>query len=357
MWLFSSTHRTTAFSGGSKYSPTISRTFSTKNGSVESLKCFCRCGSNPKACQMRCTVDFDTRVSAAICRILQCVPPFGFVSSVLRTNCATRSSLIGRGRPGRNSSCNPATSYLRKRRRHLPTVALVSSNCRAICRFVLPEALSKIILARITNPAGRDRELAKPSSCSRCSGFKTKAAFGRPIAIGTPILHWRYLNSQQYYCHLFMGHYTSSSVPSSFCLRATRQTGEAQGVLRSRELFVCASSPRTWKQRQRGETVKRQSLFVLDVSLGLAIVAMVGVSAYRPKIEAGKGARAIEAAFRDGLYQAKLDVQDARMPRLRTSRWGNNPHRAVFIAGYEQGYREYSEAQSGKLAEPTAAEF
>src|SRR5467141_3173833 len=234
MWLFSSTHKTTAFSGGFKYNPTISRTFSTKNGSVESLKCFCRCGSNPKACQMRCTVDFDTRVSAAICRILQCVPPFGFVSSVWRTNCATRSSLIGRGRPGRNSSCNPATSYFRKRRRHLPTVALVSSNCRAICRFVLPEALSKIILARITNPAGRDRELAKPSSCSRCSGFKTKAAFGRPIAIGTPILHWRYLNSQQYYCHLFMGHYTSicdEIFSMASCVCRCREFGSVDGSL------------------------------------------------------------------------------------------------------------------------------
>jgi len=60
----------------------------------ESLKCFCRCGSSPKACQMRCTVDFDMRVSSAICRILQCVPSFGFVSSVLRTNRATRASLM-----------------------------------------------------------------------------------------------------------------------------------------------------------------------------------------------------------------------------------------------------------------------
>ena len=103
--------------------------------------------------------------------------------------------------------------------------------------------------------------------------------------------------------------------------------------------------------------MNRQSLFILDVTLGLAIVALVGVSAYRPKIDTGKGAQAIDAAFRDGLYQAKLDVQDGRLPRLRTGRWGNNADRAVFIAGYEQGYREYSEAQSGKLAEPTAAEL
>jgi hypothetical protein len=43
----------------------------------------------------------------------------------------------------------------------LPTVALVSPIWRAICRFVLPEALSKIILARLTSPAGRDRLATK----------------------------------------------------------------------------------------------------------------------------------------------------------------------------------------------------
>jgi hypothetical protein len=96
--------QTTAFSGRFKYNPTISRTLSIKNGSLESLNCFCRCGRKPNACKMRCTVDFDTPVSTAICRILQCVPALAFVFSVLRTNCATRSSLIGRGRPGRNSS-------------------------------------------------------------------------------------------------------------------------------------------------------------------------------------------------------------------------------------------------------------
>ena len=103
--------------------------------------------------------------------------------------------------------------------------------------------------------------------------------------------------------------------------------------------------------------MKRHGLFILDVSLGLAIVALVGVSAYRPKVEARKGPQAIDAPFRDGLYQAKLDVQDGRAPRLSTGRWGNNADRAVFIAGYEQGYREYAEAQSGKWTEPTAAEL
>src|SRR5215472_6295984 len=217
MGLFSSTHKTTAFSGGFKYSPTISRTFSTKNGSVDSLKCFCRCGCKPKACQIRCTVDLDMRLWDAICRTLQCVPSLGLVSSVLRTNCATRSSLIGRGRPGRNSSCKPATSCSRKRCRHLPTVALVNPNWRAISMFVFPEALSKIILARLTNPDGRERDLANDSNCSRCSAPNTNAAFGRPIAIGTSIVHKRCPSGQQYYCHLLMGHYTRRGCHSEQC--------------------------------------------------------------------------------------------------------------------------------------------
>src|ERR1700737_5450118 len=47
IWLFSSTHNTTALSGGFRYRPTMSRTFSTKNGSVDSLKSPCRGGSSP----------------------------------------------------------------------------------------------------------------------------------------------------------------------------------------------------------------------------------------------------------------------------------------------------------------------
>jgi len=42
-----------ARSGGLRYSPTTSRTFSTKNGSVESLKVSLLCGFSPKAFQMR----------------------------------------------------------------------------------------------------------------------------------------------------------------------------------------------------------------------------------------------------------------------------------------------------------------
>ena len=46
---------TTARSGGSRYRPTTSRTFSTNCGSLESFHFSCRCGLSPNACQMSCT--------------------------------------------------------------------------------------------------------------------------------------------------------------------------------------------------------------------------------------------------------------------------------------------------------------
>src|ERR1700689_4507927 len=98
----------------------------------------------------------------------------------------------------------------RNRRRHRPTVFLLVSSCGAISRSFFPEALNKIILARRTRPDGRERELAKLSSCSRSSESKTNADLGRPIAIGTSIVHRRCLYSQQYYDQLFMGQNTST---------------------------------------------------------------------------------------------------------------------------------------------------
>src|SRR5215471_19220703 len=76
-WLFSSTHNTMARSGGFRYRPTISRTFSTNCGSLENLKFSTRCGCNPNACQIRTIAFCDRPVSAAISRVLQCVLFFG----------------------------------------------------------------------------------------------------------------------------------------------------------------------------------------------------------------------------------------------------------------------------------------
>src|SRR3974390_2889367 len=149
---------------------------------------------------------------------------------------------MGRGRPGRSSSYSPDTPCARNRRRHRPTVTSLVSSCPAISRFVFPEAHNKIILARRTSPAGRERELAKPSSCSRSSASKTNAAFGRPIAIGTSIVHRRCLDSQQYYCQLFTGQHTRIDRP--------RTLPANQPLFISDSPFSC----KTWRTLPRAET-------------------------------------------------------------------------------------------------------
>jgi len=72
----------------------------------------------------------------------------------------------------------------------------------------------------------------------------------------------------------------------------------------------------------------KNNRFLFGCELGLAIVASVGVS-LQSKLEPARGRKSSTAAFRDGLYQAKLDVQDGRVPRLRTGRWSNHADRAV----------------------------
>ena len=53
IWVFSSTHSTTAASGGFRYRPTMSRTLSMNSGSGDSLNVSIRCGLSPNARQIR----------------------------------------------------------------------------------------------------------------------------------------------------------------------------------------------------------------------------------------------------------------------------------------------------------------
>src|SRR6201986_3765083 len=85
IWLFSSPHSTTAFSGGLWYRPTTSTTFSTKNGSADRQKESCRWGLRPDFFQIRPTVDLLSPVQAAIEARDQCVSLPGTDSRVTTT--------------------------------------------------------------------------------------------------------------------------------------------------------------------------------------------------------------------------------------------------------------------------------
>ena len=79
MLVFSSTHITTACSGGFMYSPTTSRTLSTNCGSSDSLNVSVNHGFNPNARQIRPTDDGDIPAFAARSRVDQCVASVGLV--------------------------------------------------------------------------------------------------------------------------------------------------------------------------------------------------------------------------------------------------------------------------------------
>ena len=102
--------------------------------------------------------------------------------------------------------------------------------------------------------------------------------------------------------------------------------------------------------------MKRKSLFVLAVTLGIAGFVQISVRA-NVRERASHSARATDAAFRDGLFLAKLDAQNGRQPHIATGRWSTTADRASFTAGYQQGYREFSEAHGGQSRKPTESKL
>ncbi len=168
-WVFASAHNTGARSGGFRYSPTTSRTFSTNCGSAESLKVSCLCGLRPNARQIRETAVCDMPVAAAIDRVDQCVASTGLVSSVLTTTASTASSVIFLGAPGRDSSASPSSPDSMNRTRHLPTICRVTWRFSATAVFVAPPAHAKTILARNASACADLRRRVHRSSVTRSS--------------------------------------------------------------------------------------------------------------------------------------------------------------------------------------------
>jgi len=100
--------------------------------------------------------------------------------------------------------------------------------------------------------------------------------------------------------------------------------------------------------------MNKRSLVVLVLVLCVG-VGVVEVS--RRGSQSGADSKQADAAYRDGSFQAKIDIESGRKPHFSSGRWSTDQDRASFIVGYEQTYRELAEARSGKIVEPTAAEL
>jgi len=99
--------------------------------------------------------------------------------------------------------------------------------------------------------------------------------------------------------------------------------------------------------------MNRGSSFVMTSTLGIAVVLLLGGSPRTPRT--GVVARETDGAFCDGKFQAKLDAANGNGPRIRSGRWATNRDRALFIAGYQQEYRQLAEGRPGGLGPEDAA--
>lgn len=103
--------------------------------------------------------------------------------------------------------------------------------------------------------------------------------------------------------------------------------------------------------------MKKRVFSIVALSLSFATGLLVGSSSQRSRPSVVNASQALDPAFRDGVYQAKLDVREGRRPHFSTGRWSSETARASYIAGYQRGYRESYENQSGQLMEPSIAEL
>jgi hypothetical protein len=85
--------------------------------------------------------------------------------------------------------------------------------------------------------------------------------------------------------------------------------------------------------------MKKQLLLTLTLLLITATILVTGVAAHMPDISSSPE-QATNAAFRDGMFVGKLDIQNGRKLHLSSGRWQADADRKSFIAGYHQALRE-----------------
>ena len=103
--------------------------------------------------------------------------------------------------------------------------------------------------------------------------------------------------------------------------------------------------------------MKRRVISIIALSLSFTTGMLVGGSSERRGRASGNPAEALDPAFHDGLYQAKLDTRDGKPPHFSVGRWSSPSARASYISGYEEGYRESVASPAGFVEESSIAQL
>jgi hypothetical protein len=95
---------------------------------------------------------------------------------------------------------------------------------------------------------------------------------------------------------------------------------------------------------------------VVALSLSFASGVLIGGSSHQ-STSANAASQTLDPAYRDGLYQAKLDARQGRRPHLAVGRWSTQSARASYVAGYQEGYRQAVGSPAGSLNEFSVAQL
>ena len=103
--------------------------------------------------------------------------------------------------------------------------------------------------------------------------------------------------------------------------------------------------------------MKSRVFLMLALSVSFAAGLILGGAKRGTSLPAVQPAQSTDAAFRDGLYQARLDIEEGRKSHPAIGRWSSVEARASFLAGYQRGYRPWSKAAIGRITGPSIAEL
>ena len=99
-------------------------------------------------------------------------------------------------------------------------------------------------------------------------------------------------------------------------------------------------------------------LFLIAIAITLSAGAATSVfSSSEQRGLLTVAAQQNSAAYRDGMYLGKLDVENGRKPHLTTSRWVSQTDRSAFLAGYEAAYGKVGDAYSSDGQTASTAEL
>jgi len=103
--------------------------------------------------------------------------------------------------------------------------------------------------------------------------------------------------------------------------------------------------------------MKSRVFLMLALSVSFAAGLILGGAKRGTSMPAVEPTQSTDAPFRDGLYQARLDAEEGRKSHPAIGRWSSAEARASFLAGYQRGYRPWSEAAIGRVTGPSITEL